>query len=91
VEGAGPEASLQKMALRRKHEPVSVFAIVPEAPLAIGTQEFWKPEAAGEAFDLMYEATKHELEENFERDTDPSWIRMTLVSPLGERTYFDDF
>jgi hypothetical protein len=39
----------------------------------------------------MYEATKQELAENFERDTDPSWVRMTRVSPLGERSYVDDF
>lgn len=88
---SSPTDALQRTALRREHERVSVFAIVPEAPLAIQTQEFWKPDAAGEAFDLMYEATKMELAENFERDTNPSWIRMTLVSPLGERTYFDDF
>ena len=47
--------------------------------------------AAGEAFDLMREATATELRENVERDTDPTWIRTTRVSPLGERTWFDDF
>lgn len=82
---------LERTARQRKHQPVSVFSIVPQAPLSIGTSEFWKPTEAGEAFDLMYEATKHELFENFETGTDPSWIRMTRVSPLGERSYFDDF
>jgi predicted acylesterase/phospholipase RssA len=86
-----PEHQLADTALRRKHAPVSVFAICPQAPLAIGTTEFWKPVEAGSAFDLMYSATRYELEENFERDTDPSWIRMTLVGPQGERTYVDDF
>jgi hypothetical protein len=86
-----PGAGLEKTALRRRHQPVSVFSIVPEAPLAIGTSEFWKPVQAGDAFDLMYEATRYELADNFERDTDPNWIRMTRVSPLGERSYLEDF
>jgi predicted acylesterase/phospholipase RssA len=94
LEGAeapsGP-ADLERTALQRRHQPVSVFSIVPQAPLVIGTSEFWKPTEAAEAFDLMYEATKHELAENFERDTDPNWIRMARVSPLGERSYVDDF
>lgn len=87
----GPDSDLERTARRREHEPVSIFSIVPEAPLALGTAEFWKAEAAGEAFDLLYEATRTELAENFERDTDPSWIRMTRVSPVGERTHVDDF
>lgn len=88
---ADPESPLERTALRREHAPVSVFCIVPDAPLDVETAEFWKAEAAGEAFDLMHEATATELRENFERDTDPSWIRMTRVGPLGERTWFDDF
>lgn len=86
-----PEARLERTAMRREHEPVSIFSIVPEAPLAVGTAEFWKSGAAGEAFDLLYAATRNELRENFEEDTDPGWIRMTRVSPVGERTHFDDF
>lgn len=39
----------------------------------------------------MREATATELRENVERGTDPSWIRTTRVSPLRERTWFDDF
>ncbi|HZD03478.1 MAG TPA: hypothetical protein VE173_01130, partial [Longimicrobiales bacterium] len=89
--GTDGHPQLERHAMRREHRPVSVFTIVPEAPLGIGTAEFWKPREAGEAFDLMYEATKNELIEDFERDTDPSWIRMTRVSPLGERSTFDDF
>lgn len=82
---------LEATALRRRHKPISVFAICPEQPLAIGTAEFWKPDDAGRGFELMYAATKYELEERFEEDTNPNWIRMTLVSPQGERTYVDDF
>ena len=88
---AGAASRLERTARRREHEPVAVFSIVPEAPLALGTAEFWKADAAGEAFDLLYDATRAELAENFERDTDPNWIRMTRVGPLGERTHFDDF
>jgi predicted acylesterase/phospholipase RssA len=83
--------ALKMRKLRRKHRPVSVFAICPAHPLAIGTAEFWKAKEAGRAFDLMYSATKYELEEKFEEATNPGWIRMALVSPFGERTYADDF
>ncbi len=76
---------------RRRHKPVAVFAICPQEPLAIGVAEFWKPAEAGQAFELMYAATKYELEERFEEDTNPQWIKMTLVNPYGERTYADDF
>lgn len=86
-----PGSRLERTAMRREHEPVSVFSIVPEAPLAVGTADFWKSRAAGEAFDLLYAATRNELRENFEEDTDPGWIRMTRVGPTGERTHFDDF
>jgi hypothetical protein len=77
--------------LRDSHNRVSVFAICPGHPLAIGTAEFWKAGEAGQAFDLMYAATRYELGEKFEEAARPDWIRMTLVSPLGERTYVDDF
>lgn len=72
-------------------EPVSVFAICPQQPLEIGTAEFWKPEEAGQAFDLMYSVTKSELEESFFEATDPNWLRMCLVNPKGGRTYLDAF
>ncbi len=81
-----------KIALIRKaHQPVSVFAICPEQPLAISTAEFWKTQEAGEAFDLMYAATKAELQDRFEEHTDPNWIRITIVNPQGERRWKDDF
>ncbi len=87
----GPAHLLQQTATRREHKPISLFAICPEAPLAIGTAEFWKPREAGHAFELMYAATKHELAENFEEDTRPDWIRLVLVDPHGERSWKADF
>ena len=42
--------------------PLSVFAICPGAPLSINTAEFWKPEEAGKAFDLMYSGDAHCVE-----------------------------
>ncbi|MFQ5750797.1 MAG: patatin-like phospholipase family protein [bacterium] len=83
----------EKARLKNPKTPalVSVFAICPNQPLGIGTAEFWKTKEAGEAFDLMYSATKNELQENFLEATNPDWLRMALVSPLGEITYRDDF
>jgi hypothetical protein len=75
----------------REHRPVSVFAICPDQPLAIGTAELWKKREAGDAFDLMYAATKSELAQKFEELVDPNWIRMVLVRPEGERVYVDNF
>ncbi|MGH7382271.1 MAG: patatin-like phospholipase family protein [Candidatus Methylomirabilales bacterium] len=86
-----PKPDLKARALLRRHKPISVFSICPRQPLTVGTAEFWKPQEAGQAFDLMYAATKYELAERFEEDVNPNWIRMTLVSPVGERTYTDDF
>lgn len=68
-----------------------VFTICTAQPLIIGTAEFWKPAEAGAAFDLMHAATKYELAERFEENTDPNWIRMTLVGHEGERVVMDDF
>lgn len=75
----------------QKPNLVSVFAICPEQPLAINTSEFWKTKEAGEAFDLMYVAAKHELQDKFLEATDPHALRMALVSPAGEITYKEDF
>lgn len=86
-----PDAAVKIAQLRKEHKLVSVFAICPEQPLAIGTAEFWKTRQAGEAFDLMYAETKAELTDRFEDHTDPNWIRMTLVDPQGERSWRDDF
>jgi predicted acylesterase/phospholipase RssA len=87
---AGQER-LETTALKRDHGLMSVFAICPAPPLGVGTVELWNARGAGAAFELMYAATKYELAENFDADTNPNWIRMTLVSPRGERTYIDDF
>jgi NTE family protein len=70
---------------------LSVFAICPEQPLAIGTSEFWKPEEAGTAFDLMYSATRTALNDSFLDLSDPNYLRMTLVGPQGQTTILDDF
>ncbi len=74
-----------------RHKGVSIFAICPQSPLAIDTIEFWKTRQAGEAFGHMYAATKYELQDKFEEITDPSRIRLVLVSPEGERSYAEDF
>lgn len=86
-----PSDALRIAQVRKEHKSVSVFAVCPEQPLAIGTAEFWKTEGAREAFDLMYAETKAELQDHFEEHTDPNWIRMILVSPQGERHWKDDF
>ena len=82
---------LAKLKNPQKPELVSVFAICPQQPLAINTSEFWKTKEAGQAFDLMYVATRHELQDKFLAATDPHALRMALVSPLGEITYKEDF
>jgi predicted acylesterase/phospholipase RssA len=90
VEGAG-DATLEHRVVARESKPVSVFAICPDQPLVIGTAELWKSREAGDAFELMYAATKFELIQNFEQLTDPNWIRMVLVRPQGDRVYVDNF
>jgi predicted acylesterase/phospholipase RssA len=91
TEGRPQRVSAEGTAISRHHRPISLFTICPAPPLGIGTTEFWKRREAGAAFELMYAATKYELAENFEADTDPNWIKMTLVSPQGERSYTDEF
>ena len=71
--------------------PLSVFAICPQAPLSIGTPQFWKHEEAGAAFDLMYSATSTALKEQFSTLTDPAHLMMTLVGPQGQTTILDNF
>ena len=70
---------------------LSVFAICPLAPLSIGTPEFWKPEEAGEAFDLMYSATRTALNDRFLELTNPTHLMMTLVGPQEQTTILDKF
>ena len=55
----------------KSHPSLSVFAICPSSPLTIGTTEFWKPDAAGMAFDLMYAATRTALNDRFLGLADP--------------------
>jgi hypothetical protein len=87
----GAYAALEDRVMAREIKPVSVFAICPDQPLVIGTAELWKRREAGEAFELMYAATKLELAQNFEKLVGPDWIRMVLVRPQGERVYVDNF
>ncbi len=75
-------------------EPVRIFSICPEQPLAVGTTQFWKTDQFKCAFRLMYDATRIELGKfNFESvpnglsDDKHDWMRMALVSPAGEITY----
>lgn len=77
-------------AVVRKHQPIQVFSICPAPELAINTIEFWKTREAGQSFRLMYEATILELNRFNFRDPPPQ-VRMAMVSPFGEVTYFTDF
>lgn len=70
---------------------VSLFTICPNQPLVIETSELWKTAEAGQAFDLMYEATKKEIHNNFMELADPDWLRMALVNPDGTVEYREDF
>lgn len=86
------EGSAIQRAVTRKHKMVQVFSICPAPELVINTAEFWKTAEAGKAFRLMYDATKNELHQFFNRDKpSPDWIRMARVSPEGEVTYLTDF
>lgn len=78
-------------ALRRKHKPVQVFAICPAPKLKINTAQFWKTEEAGEAFDLMYEATKRGLEHGFERIISGNFVTMWKIPDRGDPEPFTDF
>jgi predicted acylesterase/phospholipase RssA len=69
---------------------LSVFAICPDQPLAISTAEFWKTTEAGEAFDLMYAATREALNDKFMELTDPNDLKMTLVGATGEKKIIND-
>jgi hypothetical protein len=52
-----------------------MFAICPERPLIIDTPHLWKTKEAGEAFDVMYQATRDTLAED----------------PLEDFDYYDQF
>ena len=74
---------------RTERSPVSVFAICPAEPLAIGTIDFHKPTEAGQAYRLMYEATAKELTRSFDA-LRPDWIRLATVGPKGEPGEIDE-
>jgi predicted acylesterase/phospholipase RssA len=80
-------------ALRRRHKPVQVFAIcpAPKPKLKINTAEFWKTQEAGEAFDLMYEATRRGLKHKFEWLIEQNFITMVQVPDQGDPVLFTDF
>jgi predicted acylesterase/phospholipase RssA len=81
-------------AAAKARKVVRVFAICPDQPLTVNTSEFWKTENFGQAFRMMYDATRVELS-RFNFMADPAikstdrhdWLRMALVSPAGEITY----
>jgi NTE family protein len=77
--------------IAEKKPLLSVFAICPEQPLEIGTSEFWKPEEAGTAFELMYSATRTALNDRFLELSDPNEFIMTLVGPEGQTKRLYDF
>jgi predicted acylesterase/phospholipase RssA len=83
-----------KEAIKVRGEPVKIFAICPQQPLAVNTAEFWKTDEFKCAFRLMYEATRVELSKfdftvsaTAEEDDPKEQLRMALVSPAGELTY----
>ncbi|MDT5268635.1 MAG: Patatin-like phospholipase [Acidobacteriota bacterium] len=78
-------------ALRRRHKPVQVFSVCPAPKLKINTAQFWKTREAGEAFDLMYEATKLGLEHKLEWLLSRNFVTMVQVHDNGRRVFFDDF
>jgi predicted acylesterase/phospholipase RssA len=78
-------------ALRRKHKPVQVFSICPAAKLKINTAEFWKTEEAGDAFDLMYKATRQGLAQKFEWLIAQNFITMVQIPDRGDPVLFTDF
>lgn len=78
-------------ALRRKHKPVQIFSVCPAPKLKINTAQFWKAEEAGDAFDLMYKATKLGLEHEFESVKENNFITMWTIPHHGAPKPFTDF
>jgi len=80
-------------ALKRRHKPVQVFAICPKPKpkLRINTAEFWKTEAAGLAFDRMYEATRDGLRHRFEWLIAQNFVTMVQIPDEGDPELFTDF
>lgn len=78
-------------ALRRKHKAVRIFSVCPAPKLKINTAQFWKAEEAGDAFDLMYKATKAGLEHEFESKKESNFITMWTIPHYGDPKPFTDF
>jgi len=66
----------------KNQSQVTVFAICPAEPLAVGTIDFHKPVEAGKAYQLMYDATLRRLRADF-ATLNPSWIELFTVAPDG--------
>lgn len=68
---------------------VTTFCICPQPPLDVGTFAFWKTRTAGaDAFELMYEATRAELE-RFDFSLDNTDVWMSRVAADGSISYTD--
>ena len=91
AEARAEDLSPLQRALRRRHRRVSVFSICPAPRLKINTAEFWKTDEAGQAFDLMYGATRDELERQFESLVSSNFVAMVQVPDRQEPTLFTDF
>ena len=72
------------IALNRKHKVVQVFAICPKPELVINTMEFWKTKEAEHAFQIMYSATRTQLNNHFSDWVHSARVRMALVRPDGD-------
>lgn len=77
-------------ALRRRHGIVRVFSVCPAPKLIVDTASFWKTSEAARAFDLMYCATRDQLD-LFDFTGKQTWVRMAQISPAGAATYLEDF
>lgn len=70
-------------------KPVTTFCMSPEPPHEVGTFEFWKMRrAAADAYALMYEATRDELQ-HFDFSIDNHSVWMARVAADGRILYTD--
>jgi predicted acylesterase/phospholipase RssA len=86
-----PESETLKFALRRTHGLSKIFAVCPLRTVVeetIDTHELWKARQAGEAFELMHEATARALAK-----FDPSQerIRVAQIDFDGGHSWHEDF
>ena len=70
-------------ALARELHYTKIFAITPNNPLVIDTAQFWNRDGAREAFDLMYDATRTQLQ-RMDFTATQEFITMYKVSRAGE-------